>query len=171
MVGEWCIGGSYLVCVESGQKRGIHKEWKVYVTLIFKSGGVKPPPTWIHCVGEVLYERKLVPFLLQLFMSSNFLFALCIHFYSNKEWLSFFDSSEFFKLSCFAHPESNWAPSPFRPWFACINPQQVGIFAFKRSATVFGRNVHCNILALSSALFRMRTLQIFTADIRRIACG
>lgn len=42
---------------------------------------------------------------------------------------------------------------------------QVGIFAFKRSATVFGRNARSNILALSSALFPMGVLQIFTADI------
>lgn len=44
---------------------------------------------------------------------------------------------------------------------------EVDIFAFKRSRQqYFGRNTPCNILALSSALFPMRTFQIFAADIQ-----
>lgn len=44
---------------------------------------------------------------------------------------------------------------------------EVGIFAFKRSATVqYLAEMRCNILALSSVLFPLRTLQIYIADIR-----
>lgn len=154
------------MCAEFGAKRGIHKEWKVNVTLIFKSEG-----------GAGGWSRRQHGYSVsgKFFTSENLYHSYCnfsclLTFYLPYVFISIVTKSDYHFLifsNCVVLPihKSNWAPFPFRPpWFACINLQQVGIFAFKRSATVFGRNnAHCNILALSSALFRMWTLQIFTA--------